>query len=445
VLGFFGLGAQVVAGLMSAVVFVSSGMLWWDWHHAFSNNINRGTAVPTDQRGPGETQAPGQSASPGATGSAGAPQKDFDGKDQNILIIGNDSREGLTAKQLAEVGTDANPGGPNTDTLMVMHVPADGSQVTVFSIPRDSYVDIPGYKKNKINGAYADGACFNDDGDEIDCSGNLTQAQQDRGMQVLIQTVHNLTGLYIDHYIVVSLYGFYTISEAVGPVTVCLADRWYDPEYEAGIDYPPGNVKLEGKLALAFVRERHKLPNGDFDRIKRQQAFISAVVRKEIGVGTLLHINRLSNLLSTAAKALTIDKDLKPEDLVQQLASLAAGNVRFATIPNGGTGNADGKDVVFVDPTEVQDFIREAIGVPPVATSTPSKSAGSAHSTTSPPSGAGGTESEPTAGSSDAGSDAPDSDTGRSGTGGTSTPSSSASSSGGAPNLISAADNQCVN
>jgi LCP family protein required for cell wall assembly len=293
----------------------------------------------------------------------GSKKKDIDGKSQNILVVGNDSRAGLSAKELEEVGTDANP-GLDTDTILLVHLPADGSKATIVSFPRDSYVDVPGYKKNKINAAYADGACLPPGKPERDCGSTLSKQARSEGAQELIKTVSELTQLHIDHYVEVSLLGFYTISNALGGVRVCLARRWYDPEHEKGIDYPPGNITLQGKLALAFVRERYTLPNGDLDRIRRQQAFIGALVRKVLSAGTLLNPLKINRLVQAVSNSLTLDAGLKPFDLLDQMRGVAAGNVTFTTIPTGGNYDTpDGKKALLVKPTEVQAFVDKVIGV----------------------------------------------------------------------------------
>lgn len=333
---------KVAAAVLSVTVFVSSGLMWaTTGRNLHPQQIN---AIPSND-------------------GLGDKKKDIDGKSQNILIVGNDSRAGLSAKELQEVGTDATP-GLDTDTILLVHLPADGSKATIISFPRDSYVDIPGYKKNKINSAYADGACLPAGKPERDCGSALSKEARSDGAQELIKTISELTQVHIDHYVEVSLLGFYTISKALGGVHVCLARRWYDPQYEKGIDYPPGDIKLEGKLALAFVRERHGLPGGDLDRIRRQQAFIGALVRKVLSAGTLLNPIKLNRMVKAVSNSLTLDSGLNPFDLLDQMRNVAAGNVTFMTIPNDGPGKTDdGKDVLYINPAEVRAFVDKVIGI----------------------------------------------------------------------------------
>ncbi len=171
--------------------------------------------------------------------------------------------------------------------MMIVHVPADGSKLTVVSFPRDSYVDIPGYGKHKLNSAYPDGYQAAQ-GDET--------AKETAGAQLLVQTMQNLTGVTIDHFVQVDLLGFYRISNAIGgvPVVLCEAQK----ESNSGIDLPAGPSVIQGKQALAFVRQRYGLPNGDFDRIKRQQYFLAQAFDKITSAGVLLNPVKLNNLLN---------------------------------------------------------------------------------------------------------------------------------------------------
>jgi anionic cell wall polymer biosynthesis LytR-Cps2A-Psr (LCP) family protein len=126
---------KVVSALLSAFLLAAFGVYWYEYR-TVSGGFQRlsifGASVPK-------------------------PAKDIDGKDQNILIVGNDDRETATNAELAALGTGRDGGSLNTDTMMIVHVPADGSKATLISLPRDSYVDIPGHGKYKLNSAYPDG------------------------------------------------------------------------------------------------------------------------------------------------------------------------------------------------------------------------------------------------------------------------------------------------
>src|SRR5262249_27701522 len=142
---------------------------------------------------------------------------DVDGTDQNILLVGNDNRGGLTDAQLKEIGTTLDPGGGfNTDTILLVHIPADGQRATAVSYSRDLTVYIPVLgREGKINSACGNGAC------PQGCGAVLTAAQRPAGARSLVDTVTQFSGLRIDHYVEVGLLGFYNISEALGGIPVC--------------------------------------------------------------------------------------------------------------------------------------------------------------------------------------------------------------------------------
>jgi LCP family protein required for cell wall assembly len=309
-------------------VLIGSGFAWATYHN-FSSNIKRVSL------GNGST----------------AKQNNIDGKDQNILIVGNDDRDSATAAELKELSTTKDGGSYNTDTMMLMHIPANGAKATVISFPRDSYVAIPGHGMNKLNSAYPFGVQDN--------NGNKAG-----GAQLLVKTIENMTGLSVDHFVQVDLLGFYRISIAIGGVTVCLNNAV--KESNSGIDLQKGNNVIEGKQALAFVRQRYGFPDGlgDLDRIKRQQYFLSAVFRKMASAGTLLNPLKLTKLLDAVTQSLTVDSTLDPLKLAQQMQNLTAGNVKFTTIPtNGFATEGNVGSVVVVDTAAIPDFIQGLIGV----------------------------------------------------------------------------------
>ena len=321
--------------MLAVVVLVASGALWGAYRK-FTGQITH----------------LGGAAIPGSAQNGGG--KDADGSDQNILLVGNDSRGGLTNGQLAEVGTQANAGF-NTDSILLVHIPANGRKATVVSFPRDSYVTIPGFRNNKINSAYADGAC------EHGCGNTLTPAQRTAGTEELVKTVSTLTGLHIDHYVEVGLLGFYQISKVLGGVEVCLKAPAKD--HYSGIDLPAGKQKIEGTQALAFVRQRHGVPGGDLGRIKRQQAFLGAVANQILSADTLLNPIRLNRLLDAISKSLTTDDSLDPLQLASQLRDIAAGNVVFKTVPiSNAAGYVPGAgDVVLLDKAKLPGFFSSIV------------------------------------------------------------------------------------
>ena len=277
---------------------------------------------------------------------------DFDGTDQNILLVGDDHRpDGATDAELAKLGTEADGGSVNTDSMMVLHVPADGSSATIISFPRDSWVDIPGHGKNKLNAAFSLG------GGNDDPAG---------GARLLISVIQNMTGLTIDHYVRVSLLGFYDIAEALGPIDVCLNNAVKDPY--STVDLPAGVSTLNAQQALAFVRQRHGLPRGDLDRQVRQQYFLSVEARKILSAGTLLNPFKLGTVLDAVSSAIETDSGLNFIDLATQVKGLSADNITTATIPILGTPtirvNGSSLSIVEVDTAAMPAFIDDLIGAP---------------------------------------------------------------------------------
>jgi LCP family protein required for cell wall assembly len=339
-----GLGARITFAALSFVVLIGSGLAWATFQN-FTSHVPHGSRVPALTSG----------------------AKDADGKDQNILLIGNDSRAGASPAELKALSTGDDGGSVNTDTMMVLHVPANGSRATIVSFPRDSWVSIPGHGKGKINSAYGDGYAAAKD------AGRSEQSAQSAGIIATITAIDGLTGLHIDHYMQVNLLGFYRISNAIGGVTVCL-NAAQNPRTDAddfghgysGINLPKGISTIKGTQALAFVRQRHGLPGGDLDRIRRQQYFLSAAFRKITSAGVLLNPFKLHDLLTAVGSSLLTDPALNLLKLGQQFEQISAGKISFKTIPNDGAQliYPDGVEtsVVQVDTAAMPGFIRELQG-----------------------------------------------------------------------------------
>jgi LCP family protein required for cell wall assembly len=305
---------RALFALLSLLVIVASGIAWAEFRN-FTASVPHGDRVP----------------------ALAAGEDDPDGSDQDILLIGNDTRAGATRAELKALHTGHDRSTANADTMMVLHVPHDGGRPTLVSFPRDSWVTIPGYGKGKINAAYPDGYRA------AQARGRGEKAAQSAGIISTIRTIHGLTGLHIDHYMQVNLLGFYRISEAIGGVTVCLnaaqnagTDRDEFGSGYSGIDLPRGVSVIKGKQALAFVRQRHGLPHGDLDRIKRQQYFLKAAFAKITSAGTLLNPFKMRDLLTAIGGSLLTDPALDLLSLARQFESLTSGRIRFATIPNNG-------------------------------------------------------------------------------------------------------------
>jgi LCP family protein required for cell wall assembly len=312
---------RLLATALSVTVLVVSGVLWAGYHK-YEGQIDRIDAIPS---------------------VGDSPKKDIDGKDMNILLVGNDSRDSATDAQLPELGTERDGGSSNTDTMILLHVPADGRRATLVSFPRDLWVDIPGLGKRKLNAAYPNGS-----------KGGTSKEARAAGARLLIQTISGFSGLRIDHYVEVDLLGFYTITKAIGGVEVNLCRPAKD--HYSGIDLPAGRQVIQGTQALAFVRQRHGLPGGDLDRIHRQQYFLGAVVRKMTTAGVLLNPVKLNRVLDAVTSSLHADPGFDPLKLAQQMRELAAGNVDFVTVPNKGSATVGGLSVVLPDEDKMSSF-----------------------------------------------------------------------------------------
>jgi LCP family protein required for cell wall assembly len=290
-----------------------------------------------------------------------------DGGAQNILLVGVDSRTDAHGNPLPpEVQRMLNSGPDtgvlNADTIILLHVPEGGGAATAFSIPRDAYVTIPGYRQDKINAAYpvtkaraaerlvADGVR---DPERVEAE----SAQE--GRSTLIRTVENLTGQTIDHYAEINLLGFHNLTTAIGGVDVCLREPVDEPL--SGARFRAGPQTISGTDALAFVRQRHGLPDGDLSRIRRQQVFLAAVADKVLSGGTLTDPGRLGALVAVAQQSLVIDGGWDLLAFAQQAADIAAGNMQFVTIPTSGRENNNRGDVVLVEPRTVESFIEARI------------------------------------------------------------------------------------
>ena len=291
-----------------------------------------------------------------------APTADDGAND--ILFVGSDTRTDmqgrpLSQKQLKELRTEESD-GLNTDTIILLRIPRNGAKSYAVSIPRDTYVTIPGYQDDKINSAYGVSKYRAEQKLREQGETDRTKVEQQSnlvGQSVLVQSVQNLTGVRIDHYAEISLYGFYLLTEAVGGVEVCLNHSTSDPD--SGADFGRGRQTVSGGDAVAFVRQRKNLPRGDLDRIVRQQTFLAAAMRKVLSAGTLANPAKLDALAEAVNKSVVTDGGLKFIELLEQARSLASGNVAFVTIPvtdiNG--HNDRGQSVVTVDVPQVKSYV----------------------------------------------------------------------------------------
>lgn len=217
------------------------------------------------------------------------------------LLVGSDSREGLTAEERNELGTGTAE-GRRTDSIMIVHVPAGGGKSAIVSIPRDSYMPIPGRGSNKVNAAYSIG-----------------------GPQLLVQTLEEVTDLRIDGYLEIGFGGFASVVDSLGGVDICVPFDMDDPK--AHIDLAKGCQTLDGKNALGFVRARYSDPRGDIGRADRQRQFLAAIMKGAATPSTVLNPFRYWSFTHTAAGAVGVGQETSMRDAANILLAMrGAGN-----------------------------------------------------------------------------------------------------------------------
>jgi len=340
--------ARTFVALLSAAVMV---VTWYGWNYlrTLGDEI-----VTTDVITSTDTvAAPGRKPLDGAV---------------DILLVGIDSRTDAQGKPLSQEVLDLLNGGVadgemNTDTMILVHIPVDGTRAVAFSFPRDSYVDIAdGFGKHKLNSAFA--RQKNTTAAELGEKGVTDQQRIEleattAGRKTLIKTIENLTGgsVTIDRYAEVNLASFYEVTNAIGGVQVCLNAATSDRK--SGADFRQGVQTIEGAQALAFVRQREGLTGGDLDRIARQQAFIGALAKKVLATGTLTDMSKLDALVRAVKKSVVLSQGWDITTFAEQMQGLVGGNIEFRTIPVGAPMDTYGDgNVLQVDPAQVKSFIK---------------------------------------------------------------------------------------
>ncbi|WP_111766358.1 LCP family protein [Nakamurella deserti] len=291
-----------------------------------------------------------------------------------ILLVGSDARvdaEGnpLSDEELRAVATEADGGGTSTDTMMLIHIPAGGGQATAVSIPRDSWIENPPpgpsndgdelvpYAANKVNSFYGSAKFYTQE--RLVAAGGSDPATIERdssnaGRKMLISVLEGVTGTHIDHYAEINLFGFYLLSNAIGGVPVCLVAPVDDPF--SGAVFDAGPQEVQGTAALSFVRQRHGLPNGDLDRVTRQQAFLSGAISKVLSVGTLSNPATLASLVEAANRSIVLSDGFNLLELAEQMSSISSGNITFETIPTHGPEQSTSSDALHIDVAEIRQL-----------------------------------------------------------------------------------------
>jgi LCP family protein required for cell wall assembly len=296
-----------------------------------------------------------------------APPADDGAND--ILLVGTDARTDmqgnpLPLEVLKQLRTEEKS-GINTDTLIVLRIPKDGSKPTGVSIPRDTWVDVSRGGQAKINSVFgvakvASAADQRRRG--VRDQPEIERESDQAGRRALVRAVQDFTQIRIDHYAEVNLLGFYLLTEALGGVKVCLNHATQDKD--SGADFRAGPQTVSGGEALSFVRQRKNLPRGDLDRIVRQQTFLASALHQVLSAGTLTNPVMLNQLTDAVHRSLVLDPDLDLLQFAEQTKGIASGALKFVTIPviTAGGRSPDGQSIVEVDLPAVRQFVAAAAG-----------------------------------------------------------------------------------
>ncbi|MDK3257109.1 LCP family protein [Blastococcus capsensis] len=295
----------VSLGVLLAVLLLVVGGGFWYLTERYAGNIDRVSDVFADIDAEARP-APATPVQPAAEDPV------------TFLLVGSDTR--------AELEPGETPDG-RSDAIMLARFSADRQHAQVVSIPRDSWVDIPGHGTNKINAAYAFG-----------------------GPSLLIQTAEELTGVRIDHYAAIDFDGLIQVTDDLGGVDVVVAETTSNGPYT----FPAGENHLNGKQARYYLGQRYGLAGGDFDRVRRQQQYLQAMFGKLFSSDTFTDPARLDAALLAVTSAVKLDDTLGNGELLSlaySLRSLTPDHVEFFTAPVLGTGMEGPASVVYLDQT----------------------------------------------------------------------------------------------
>ena len=298
--------ALVVVAALLVVALVGAGAYAWTIDRRITSNINRGIELPA------ETPTPGAPATPSAT------QPRETGV-LNYVLLGSDSRD------------DADPSEGRSDTIMIVHLNKKRTKASITSFPRDMYVNIPGYGRNKINAAFELG-----------------------GPALTVKTLEDLTGAHMNHVVLVNFEGFIELTTELGGVTVPNKTSFSSHGY----DYPKGKVTIEGKKALWFVRERHSLPGGDLDRAENQRNVIKAIVAKGLSPAVISDPAKFTSFIGNLSQHLTVDNSLSDSEIRSTALSLRLGgsDIELLQAPLAGFGTANGQSIDVVDTAKMAEL-----------------------------------------------------------------------------------------
>ena len=295
---------KILIGITVLLVAVIGAGLWYaaTIDRSVTRNINRGVELPTDP----SSARPSKEAQ--ETGTL------------NYVLLGSDSRD------------PGNEGNGRSDTMMLVHLNAKRTKAYIISFPRDMYVTIPGYGKNKINAAFAFG-----------------------GAPLAVRTLENLTGVRMDHVVLIDFEGFIRLTEDLHGVTVTNKTAFTSH----GFDYPKGKITIAGEEALWFVRERHQLPGGDLDRAENQRNVIKAIVQKGLSAKVISDPATFTTFIGNVAKHLTVDNDLSDGEIRRTALSLrlSSKDIELLQAPVSGFGTSrDGQSIDIVDTAKLAEL-----------------------------------------------------------------------------------------
>ena len=295
---------KILIGISVLLVAVIGAGLWYaaTIDRSVTRNINRGVELPTD---PSSVRPPKEAQETGTL---------------NYVLLGSDSRD------------PGNEGNGRSDTMMLVHLNAKRTKAYITSFPRDMYVNIPGYGKNKINAAFAFG-----------------------GAPLAVRTLENLTGVRMDHVVLIDFEGFIRLTEDLHGVTVTNKTAFTSH----GFDYPKGKITIAGDEALWFVRERHQLPGGDLDRAENQRNVIKAIVQKGLSAKVISDPATFTTFIGNVAKHLTVDNDLSDGEIRRTALSLrlSSKDIELLQAPISGFGTSrDGQSIDIVDTAKMAEL-----------------------------------------------------------------------------------------
>jgi LCP family protein required for cell wall assembly len=307
---------------------------------------------------------------------------------QNILLMGLESRTDWNGNILpndilnalhagSRAGIENGVGGNATNTLILIHIPAGGKKAIGFSIPRDDWVDFADtlgtQQQGKIDQAYGVSMAAKESElrtQDPSMSQNEVAFQgNEAGRAATVATVEQFTGVHIDHFAEVNLDGFYELANVLGGVEVCLNHPVPLDANSGFYAAKAGYQHLDAKMALAFVRQRDGLANGDLDRTHRQQAFLDSVMQELRTEGVLSDLGKINSLLSVARQYVITDSGWDLLDFATQMRSLTSGNLTFRTLPIESYATIDGEDVNEVNPAYIQQLVKQTFYPPAVSAS----------------------------------------------------------------------------